>query len=195
MRTLVCLLLLLATASFAGESLQDRGGQCLTVRLQGVPAETAVVVCDLTPELRGLPLRQEGGEVWKGCFALLPNMVSGLASPRFHLLDVAGRELDSSSLEVELSSSDFDPSGLATVLSDPQARFVFDNNVDPGSLALVTRDGVAPPEVEGNSFVLPLGVAPLNVYAILARSRSGDTLVFTPDWADNVASVEEELSP
>lgn len=192
MRTIfICLWL--ALSATAQTPLGDRGGQFLSVRVEGTPPGVTRAVLDLNSDLPGLPLEQVSTGAWTGGFAILPSLVEGLMRPNIRLLDGAGREQatgEGSGVRVELASSDFDQEGLATVLADRTALFVFDGAVDPKSIKLLTEAGLVLPIFLGQTFTLPDGVASRSVTAVVART-SGVNLVFVPDWSANVSTVDE----
>ena len=168
-------------------------GRMLTVRVGELPETAALAVCDLGPEVGEVTLRRDG-DIWTGSFALLPDLVADPTDPQVKAYGVDGEEISVKGCTVGLASSTFDQAGLADVLADRNVRFVFGNNIAANTIWFSTRDGVAVPERDGQTFVVPFGVAPLTVNAIGARTVDGQTMVVEPDWLNSdIATTEEEL--
>lgn len=190
------LFFLLGLGAFAQSTLTERGGQYLSVRVEGAPSTVTSAVMDLNSDLPGLPLRADGEGIWSGSFVMLPNMVEGLTRPKIHLFDAAGREQTTgreSGVTVDMASSDFDQEGLATVLGDRKACFVFDAKVDAATIQIVTHEGLASPLFLGQTFTMPRGVAPHNVFAVVAQTAAGADMVYLPDWRADIADSQDEL--
>ena len=191
MKVLTCFIVLcLGLASFAQDSLSARGGQFLTVRVQGASGDITTALLDLNSGLQGLELRSEGKGVWTGAFVLLPNMVAGMVRPEVRLFNKARILQPSgtgSGVSVELASSELDQEGLATVLEDRSVTFVFGASIDTASINFITASGQAAPQLSPNTFSLPGRIVPENVSAIVAQTTEGVDLIFSPDWGTDTA--------
>jgi hypothetical protein len=177
---------LLGLAAQAEDSLSARGGQFLTVRVLGAPRDVSAAQLDLNGGVRGLALRREGNGVWTGGFVLLPNMVLGTIRPEVRLFRGQGREPVSraaSGATVEMASSELDGAGLALALSDRRATFVFGATIETASINFRTDAGLALPELSAQTFTLPSKIAPGQVSAIVAQTREGVDLIFSPHWS------------
>lgn len=178
---------------------EDAGkGQFLSVRVEGAPVEVASARCRLGDRTLDFELRSRGRGVWAGSFAILPQMMRGEVRPQVVLLDAEQNEIpimQGDGTKVTLSGTSFDEDGLATVMCDRTALFVYDDSVDVASIRLWSNRQSDPimPEFGDGAFRLPWGIAPLTISTITANTRSGRTLSFRPEWNRDVATVEEPL--
>ena len=139
--SLLVLTILLSSMLARAQTLE---GQSITVAVEGAPAGTSAVICDLAADCRGLELSLGKDGTWVGSFAVLPHMVNGMIRPEVSLLDANGRRLPrkvNDGLIVGMASSELDQDSLASVLEDESTVIVFGDNIAADSIRITTHQG------------------------------------------------------
>lgn len=198
MRNLIAtfLLILSLTAMVAASPEGDSSViQILTVRVEAAPPTVAHAQLWLHEDLPPLALERSALGEWVGRYAILPQWLDLVLSPRVTLFDNELAEVRSSEARVEMASSGFEQDTLPPQALQGELIFLYDPALALETIEVRGSDGEVirlPLSPTASSFRLPL--EPHHLSTLRASSGNGRSLVFEPEWtALDIATMEEEL--